>query len=172
LQTGYLLLNRNAPFSQYSILYANIKLFSRFGNFYFIQYNIFQIQKHIGYDTQPIMGACTKSLWNQVAVIQPLLHHDQWMRASFLDTLHRGNDELCIDVGVFFHLFVLVLGSRTLHPLMQVLAELILTQSVGDSTLLGIHRGFIWKVLFQPCRWRTVHPPLRAESRQEPRPFM
>ena len=33
------------------------------------------------------------------------------------------------------------------------------------------HRGFIWKVLLQPCRWRTVQPPLRAESRQDPRPF-
>ena len=109
----------------------------------------------------------TKSLWNQIAVIEPLLHHDQWMRAGLLDALHRGNDELCVNVSVRFHLFVLVLGDWTLHPLMQVLAELILTQSVGGSSLLGIHRGFIWKVLLQPCRWRTVQPPLRAGSRQD-----
>ena len=37
----------------------NIKLFSHFGNFYFIQPNIFQFQKHIGYEAQPLFGACT-----------------------------------------------------------------------------------------------------------------
>ena len=37
----------------------NIKLFSHFGNFYFIQPNIFQFQKHIEYEAQPLFGACT-----------------------------------------------------------------------------------------------------------------
>ena len=110
--------------------------------------------------------AGTEARWNQITVIEPLLYHDQRMRAGFLDTLHRGNDELCVDVGVCFHLLVLVLRGWTLHPLMQVLAELILTQRMGGCSFLGKHRGFIRKVLLQPCRWRTVQPPLRAGSRQ------
>ena len=53
--------------------------------------------------------AGTEARWNQIAVIEPLLHHDQWMRAGLLDALHRGNDELCVNVSVRFHLLVLVL---------------------------------------------------------------
>ena len=37
----------------------NIKIFSHFGNFHFIQCNVFWIQKHIGYKAQPLFRACT-----------------------------------------------------------------------------------------------------------------
>ena len=106
----------------------------------------------------------TKSLRNKVAVIQPLLHHDQRMRTGLLDALHCGNDELRIDISIRFHLLILILGGWALHPFMQIFPQLILAQRMGGSSLLGIHRGFIWKVLLQPCRWRTIQPPLRAGS--------
>ena len=110
--------------------------------------------------------AGTKAGWNKIAVIQPLLHHDQRMRTGLLDALHCGNDELRIDIRVRFHLLILIFRGWTLHPFMQIFPQLVLAQRMGSSSLLGVHRGFIWKVLLQPCRWRTVQPPLRAGSRK------
>lgn len=108
-----------------------------------------------------------ESLRNEVAVIQPFLHHDQRMRTSLLNLLHCRDDELGIDVGVGIHLLVVELGGRPPDTLVQMLAELVLAQRMGGGSLLGIHRGFIGEVLLQPGGWRTVQPPLRAGSRQD-----
>ena len=102
--------------------------------------------------------AGTESLRNEIAVVQPFLHHDQRMRAGFLDAFDCGDDVLRIDVGIGIHLIGVELGSRPPHTLMQVLAELVLAQRVGGCPLLGVHRGFIGKILLQPSGWRTVQP--------------
>ena len=58
-------------------------------------------------DDHAVTGA--KALRNQIAVIQPFLHHDQQMRASLLDVLDGADDELRIDIGIAVHLLAVEL---------------------------------------------------------------
>ena len=115
-------------------------------------------------DDHAVTGA--EALRNQIAVIQPFLHHDQRMRAGLLDALDGTDDEFRIDIGIAVHLLTVKLRCRTLYPFMQVLAQLVLAKRMSRRSFLGIHRGFIWKVLLQPRRRRAVQPPLRAGCRQ------
>ena len=99
-------------------------------------------------DDEHICGA--KSGRGNVAVVHTLLHKGKRLTAVLLHLLNDGNDKFGIYIGDLLDLLcVIFLGLRTLHTLLQILANLVLTDLMGVGSLGGVDRAFVRKILLQ-----------------------
>ena len=101
----------------------------------------------------------TEAGGSNVTVIDTLLHKGKGFTAVFPHLLNNRNDEFCIYIcDLLNFLSVELLGLRTLYALMQIFADLVLTDLMGECTFFGIDGAFVRKVLLQANGRRTVQP--------------
>ena len=103
-----------------------------------------------------------------MAVINTLFYKSKGFTAVFPHLLYDGNNEFRIHVGDLLNfLSVELFGLRAFHALMQIFADLILTDLMGECTFFGIDGALIREVLLQANGRRTVQPLLGTGCAQK-----
>ena len=94
-----------------------------------------------------------------MAVINTLFYKSKRFTAVFTHLLNNRDYEFRIYIRDLLNfLSVELFGLRAFHALMQIFADLILTDLMGECTFFGIDGAFIREVLLQANGRRTVQP--------------
>ena len=122
-------------------------------------------------DGQEVAGA--EAAGHILAEIQPVLHSDVGIGARQADGLDHLNAVVDVHVRDLFGLIrveiiVPVLGILALDDVLRHVAEvpveLQFTQLMKESTLFGVHRGFVLELRRQHRAGRTLEPAFRGRG--------